>query len=411
MTFEPQISDQAFVWIWLPGEFNPIVAGLIKASGDIYQFRYAKSYLSNPLSIPLSPFELPLQAATFTPTGLNKIHSCLRDAAPDAWGRRVINNQFNILEASELYYMLNSGSNRIGGLDFQFSSSSYEPRNDNHIELKELMSAAEYVEKNLQLPKALQFALLHGTSIGGARPKALLDSTKRKLEYIAKFSSTTDIYNIIKAEYIGMRLAKLAGINVANVSMTSVLKKDVLLVERFDRLIINNRKTRKLMLSALSILSLNELEARYASYVDFADIIRQKFSFPQKNLEELFKRLVFNVLIGNNDDHARNHAAFWDGKHLTLTPAYDICPQPRVGFEATQAMLIGGKDGNLSKISNVLSVCHVFQLDKEQAKDIIESMVQIITKNWELVCEEARLSSMQKNQLWHKSILNPLCLQ
>mgnify|MGYP003423226264 FL=1 len=278
MTFEPQISDQAFVWIWLPGEFNPIVAGLIKASGDIYQFRYAKSYLSNPLSIPLSPFELPLQAATFTPTGLNKIHSCLRDAAPDAWGRRVINNQFNILEASELYYMLNSGSNRIGGLDFQFSSSSYEPRNDNHIELKELMSAAEYVEKNLQLPKALQFALLHGTSIGGARPKALLDSTKRKLEYIAKFSSTTDIYNIIKAEYIGMRLAKLAGINVANVSMTSVLKKDVLLVERFDRLIINNRKTRKLMLSALSILSLNELEARYASYVDFADIIRQKFS-------------------------------------------------------------------------------------------------------------------------------------
>ena len=121
--------------------------------------------------------------------------------------------------------------------------------------------------------------------------------------------------------------------------------------------------------------------------------------------------MVFNVLIGNNDDHARNHAAFWDGKHLTLTPAYDICPQPRVGFEATQAMLIGGKDGNLSKISNVLSVCHVFQLDKEQAKDIIESMVQIITKNWELVCEEARLSSMEKNQLWQKSILNPFCFQ
>ena len=97
---------------------------------------------------------------------------------------------------------------------------------------------------------------------------------------------------------------------------------------------------RKAMVSALTIFSLDEMMARYASYADLTETIRHRFTAPKDTLRELFRRLVFNIVCGNTDDHARNHAAFWDGKQLTLTPAYDICPQSRTGNEASQAMLI-----------------------------------------------------------------------
>src|SRR5690554_6511118 len=98
------------------------------------------------------------------------------------------------------------------------------------------------------------------------------------------------------------------------------------------------------MVSALTLFGLDEMMARYASYEELTDIIRQRFDEPKATLRELYGRLVFNILCGNTDDHARNHAAFWDGKRLQLTPAYDICPQNRTGNEATQAMLITGEN-------------------------------------------------------------------
>jgi serine/threonine-protein kinase HipA len=411
MTFKYSSSNQAFVWVWLPNNAVPICAGRIRQIGDVYQFKYGKKYLANSQAIALSPFEVPLLDQTFIPTGLNKIHSCLRDAAPDAWGRRVINNEFNLLEASEIDYMLLSGSNRVGALDFQLSDSNYVPRINQQVAISDLMNAAEFVEKNLPIPKQLQAVLLYGTSIGGARPKALIDDQEIPKEYIAKFSSSTDIYNHIKAEYVCMRLAKLAGINVATVHLKSVLDKEILLVERFDREYVDKITSRKLMLSGLSILSLNEMEARYASYPDLAEKIRQRFAEPKRDLLELFKRLVFNILIGNTDDHARNHAAFWDGKNLNLTPAYDLCPQPRFGQEASQAMRIDGCEGNLSKLTNVISICEYFQLGKEEAQLIVNSMIQTIKDNWLSVCTEANLNAKQQEQLWGASILNPFCFQ
>src|SRR3546814_2737221 len=92
------------------------------------------------------------------------------------------------------------------------------------------------------------------------------------------------------------------------------------------------------------MLGLDEMMARYASYQDLAEIVRHRFTDPSAILRQLFARIVFNILCGNTDDHARNHAAFWDGERLTLTPAYDICPQGRSGQEASQAMLISGQN-------------------------------------------------------------------
>lgn len=206
-----------------------------------------------------------------------------------------------------------------------------------------------------------------------------------------------------------MQLARLVGLDVAETRLASVLGKDVLLVERFDRISVPDGIGRRVLLSGLSLLGLNEMEARYASYRDLADLIRQRFADPLVNLRELFTRLVFNVLIGNTDDHARNHAAFWDGEALNLTPAYDLCPQLRSGQEATQAMQVGGLRGNLATLANVLSVCHAFRLSEEEARDMIGRQEAVIRENWDAVCEQAGMGQAERGRLWERAVLNPFC--
>jgi serine/threonine-protein kinase HipA len=341
---------------------------------------------------------------------------CIRDASPDAWGRRVIINKKLGLKGSstdtadldELTYLLESGSDRIGSLDFQRSPTEYVPRTATNVNIEELIESAERVEKGVALTPELDQALLNGSSIGGARPKALIQDQDKK--YVAKFSSSTDLYSVVKAEYIAMRLAELAGLNAAPVKLAKAADKDVLLIERFDRVPKSEKWARKTMVSALTLLQLDDMMARYASYEELSEIIRHRFTDPKHTLKELFSRLVFNILCGNTDDHARNHAAFWDGKTLTLTPAYDICPQGRTGNEASQAMLISG-DNNLSQLKTCLETAHNFLLSEEEACEIFGNLTATIEQHWETVCEEAELKEVDKKLLWRRQFLNPYSVE
>jgi serine/threonine-protein kinase HipA len=207
-----------------------------------------------------------------------------------------------------------------------------------------------------------------------------------------------------------MNLAHRAGLDVAPVRLVNALGKDVLLIERFDRVRVATGWVRKSMVSALTVLGLSEMHARYASYEDFAHRIRARFVAPKQTLHELFGRLVFNVLCGNTDDHARNHAAFWDGRSLSLTPAYDICPQNRAGNEATQAMLIVGNN-RFSQLKTCLQAAHLFLLSDKEAADIIDRVETTIRDNWSSVCEEARLTSVDKALMWHRQFLNPFSIE
>jgi serine/threonine-protein kinase HipA len=144
------------------------------------------------------------------------------------------------------------------------------------------------------------------------------------------------------------------------------------------------------------------MEARYASYRQLAELSRQQFSNQIASLHELFRRIVFNILVGNTDDHARNHAAFWDGIALTLTPAYDICPQ--TGQVATQAMNLDGKQGNHATLVNALSICRDYGL--EEAKDIINTLVSVINDHWLTVCDEANLAKKARQRLWQNAVFN-----
>src|SRR3546814_4156004 len=166
------------------------------------------------------------------------------------------------------------------------------------------MESSERVREVVTLTPELDQALQQGTALGGARPKALIDDGARK--YIAKFSAAADIYNVVKAEYVAMRLAARAGLNVAPVKLARALGKDVLLVERFDRAPKEDDWTRRGVVSALTLLALDETEARYARYEDLATVIRHRFVDPAETLAALYARLLFNLLWGNTDNPTPN---------------------------------------------------------------------------------------------------------
>jgi len=341
---------EAFVWIWLPHQTEPVVAGRLEADNGNVLFNYGKSYLERigdqPPAIPIYEPELPLRSGALPlPDGLNMPGS-IRDAAPDAWGRRVIINKklgrkgadADTAELDELTYLLESGSDRIGALDFQHSPTEYVPRSANNVTMEELLESAERVEKGVPLTPDLDQALFHGSSIGGARPKALIQDQGKK--YVAKFSSSTDLYSVVKAEFIAMRLAELAGLNVAQVKLIQAANKEILLIERFDRQPQDGSWSRKSMVSALT---------------------------------------------------------------------YDICPQGRAGNEASQAMLISGNN-NLSQLKTCLEAARHFLLSGDVAHTIFAHLTETIEQNWEIVCKEAALNEVDMKLLWKRQFLNPYSL-
>ena len=265
------------------------------------------------------------------------------------------------------------------------------------------MGAAAELEAGRPLPIPLAEALTRGTSIGGARPKALLPDGGRSL--IAKFSSTTDVRPVVKAEGVAMELARRAGLDVAHVEVVSVAGKDVLMVERFDR---PGGSERRHMVSAMTILGLDEFTgARYGSYALLADQIRRSFTRPEATLRELFSRIVFNVLVGNTDDHPRNHAAFVNADNsLTLTPAYDICPQPRSVPQANQAMAIGRGGERSSQLRTCVAASEVYLLDRSDARAIIDAQVDVIRTQWDEAADAARLTELDRRLLYGREILN-----
>jgi serine/threonine-protein kinase HipA len=401
---------EAYVWVWLPGAAEPVVAGRVRDVGGRHDFIYARSYLDRPDAISLYGPDLPLGPGWIAPQGGDNMAGCLWDASPDSWGQRVINVRLaggrfgdaaDQIEATKLTYLLESGSDRIGGLDFQASATEYVPRTQDAT-LDQLHAAAQAVDRG-DLSAVLTDAFVHGTSVGGARPKVLV--RHGDTQWIAKLSTSSDSYPVVKAEAVAMALARHVGLDVANMRLTSSLGRDVLLVERFDR---PGGGRRRLMVSALTILGFGDfLGARYSSYVDLLAELRTRGSDGRDAGRKLFERIVFNIAVGNTDDHARNHAAFWDGHELQLTPAYDVCPQLRSGTEARQAMSITADGQRDSTFSVCIDAAADYGLSPHQAKEIVDAQVAAINDNWTDAADEAKLTEADRGYLWGRQILNP----
>jgi serine/threonine-protein kinase HipA len=393
--------------MWLPDSVEPVVAGLVQRSGDQYRFAYAPSYLESNDPISVYEPELPLRPGWIEPRNGLRIAGALRDAGPDAWGQRVIIEDLfgdpagvDPGDVDQITYFLTSASNRIGALDFQESATDYVARSGTAT-LDELHRAARDLTEGHDLAPDMAAALVRGTSVGGARPKlTIVDGTR---SYVAKLSVSTDPYPVVKAEAVGMELARRVGLEVPATSITSSLGHDVLLIERFDR---PGNGCRRLMVSGLTMLGLDEMHARYATYPDLLDVLRRHGSHPDVGVR-LFERIVFNIAIGNNDDHARNHAAFWDGRQLSLTPAYDLCPQARSGETSAQAMAIDRHGNRESSLRLCLDAAHIYGLDRGDALAVIDSQIESIHEAWEEVADNHRLTAAERNYLFGRQILNP----
>lgn len=398
-------ADKAFVWIWLPDATEPVVCGRLDAGSPI-NFTYAQSFLRRADAVSVFSPELPLDGIPpLQPRDGLGLPLCIDDAMPDTWGRRLVNVRLGVgfAELPELSYLLASGTDRIGALDFQMSATHYVAREVDSPTLDELSEASRRIEEGQPLDPRLTQALLQGTSIGGARPKALLRDRGRSL--IAKFSSTTDTYPVVQGEFVAMTLAQRCGLDVAAVSLAQTHRRHVLLVERFDR---PGEGRRRRVVSALTILGLSAFPSgRYATYCDLADEIRRTFARPGHTLRELFGRIVFNVLSGNTDDHGKNHAALVDEAGLILSPAYDICPSPRTGTEAWQAMAYGRDGQRSSRIAELIACAPIYHLDESEARAIVDKQIETIRERWDEVCDEAQLTLEQRRLFLGGQFLNP----
>lgn len=400
-------SDRVFVWAWLPGETSPVPAGVLERRGGSVElsFRYGDQYRERTGAVPL--YRLPFDGPTWHEASHNlKMPAAIRDASPDSWGRRVILQRLDPAseetdDLDEATYLLQSGSNRLGAIDFQTQPREYVPRVEGAT-LEDLLHAAELLQRGMKLPEDLERALVYGTAIGGARPKALLDQGGR--QFIAKFSTTTDTYDVVGAEAASIHIGSELGIPVTDAQVVRSTGRKVLLLERFDRYATGARRS---VVSGLTILDLPEQWIPSGSYPDLLDALLQQSASGTGLAEEIFRRAAFNVAIGNTDDHLRNHAAFWDGRHLELTPAYDLSPVLRSGESASQALALNRRGERTSALETLVSAAADYRLERSRARDIAAEVTEGIAVHWNDAADFAELTLAERGLLWGRVFLNP----
>ncbi len=305
-----------------------------KARSQSSVFEYADGWLGYREAFALDPVNLPLrQNPVYTSSDKSALPGAMRDTAPDRWGRQLIRRAFRksgeVRSLSEIDYLLAiNDQTRLGALRYkregegEFDHGIGRYRVPPLIQLPALLNAADAVQGNTETADDLKLLLNEGSPLGGARPKsAVVD--RDGLLAIAKFPKPDDDRSIPHGEIMALALAKKSGLNVASGRLETVAGRPVALIRRFDRA----GENRIPFLSAMSLLGLNDGDA--ATYTDIAECIRMYSSAPTADLHELWRRIVFGVMIGNLDDHLRNHGFLYDSDDKwRLSPAYDLNPVP-----------------------------------------------------------------------------------
>lgn len=392
------------VFTSLDGAFVP--AGLLNLTEDGTQlnaseFSYGTRYIDRPGAVEVDPVSLSLKdkktirGKKVFPENSLPFFGGIRDAAPDAWGRRVIEAKLKVPNNSlpESTYLLESGSERVGALDVRERIDS-QPK-DGHVplaDLQYLMEAAERIEAGLPVPTHLEVIFSGGSALGGARPKASVRDDQGVL-WLAKFSSRGERLDVPEIEAATLRLAKLCGMTVPDVRTVAVGERRVMLIRRFDRYwaapgalpapgslftptapgngLIEKRLA---FASGLTLLACDETNARDKSYGELAEAI-QKYchvDVVRDNKKELFMRMVYNIFVTNDDDHLRNHAFLWDPslKGWRLSPLYDVMPKPSVALDRNLFLGVGPQ-GRYAHLDNAIGWREKFGLNEKVALDLI----------------------------------------
>ena len=255
------------------------------------------------------------------------------------------------------------------------------------LNLPQLLFASEQVENNSASGEQLRLLLAPGSSLGGARPKASVRDKGQRLA-IAKFPSKNDEIDVVLWEAVALTLAARAGIVVPQWRIEIVSGKPVLLLQRFDRIDMQ----RIPFLSAMSMLGADDGETR--SYLELVDALRQHGAQSAKDIQRLWRRIVFSVLISNTDDHLRNHGFLHAGEEgWTLSPAYDLNPVPIDVKPRVLSTMIDLEDSNAS-LELAMSVIDYFELDVDNARAIVREVAHAVT-TWREVARQRGMSNVQ----------------
>jgi serine/threonine-protein kinase HipA len=389
-------ARECFVYIQLPGSVETVVCGRFarEATRDrrnVGRFVYGRSYRERPDAVPLDPIHLPIAPTVYQTTKLDGVFGALRDAAPDAWGRRVIERIVG-RHVDEVDFLLESPQDGAGALTFGRGPVPPAPiREFNRVvQLEELRRAAALLEEDRPgepVPAQILALLDPGSSLGGARPKNVVEDDDGL--WVAKFPQRGDRWNNAPVEAAMLSLASRCGIRVPETRVERVGDESILLVKRFDRERVGRggmerSYVRHRMISALTVLDAEDTptDRRNWSYVQLADELQRTSARPRDDKAELFRRMVFNAMICNVDDHPRNHALVAPGRDWRLAPAYDLTPNSRQGTEERRLAMECGRLGRLASRQNLVSQSPRFGLIPEEANRIITEMKQTVARFW-----------------------------
>ena len=390
------MTSEAFVHLMLPGTTEFVAAGRFVLASDrsgvpYGRFVYGRSYLERSDAVPIDPIELPLSDRTYETMNLKGMFGAIRDAGPDYWGRRVIEKYSGATTLGELDYLLHSPDDRAGALGFGIGREPPAPlrKYNRTIDLEHLQALADKLlaeaagESSLSGIEQVADLLLLRTSMGGARPKAVIEDGGQL--WLAKFNRTDDPFNQARVEHAMLVLARECGISSAESRVIQIGGRDVLLVKRFDRIpAADSGHRRARMLSALTLLRAEDSHQDRGrwSYVLLAEALRRVSREPKADAAELFRRMTFNALISNTDDHPRNHAVIALDQDFRLSPAYDLTPIPQVSVERRDLALAIGDYGRYANANNLISQSPRFLLEREQAIRVVNEMEACVRARW-----------------------------
>ena len=395
---------ECFVYITLPGQTERVTAGRFALSVGRRgrpegRFVYGRSYLERANAVAIDPVELKLSPRTYATAALNGVFGALRDASPDHWGRRVIQRHLGRAQPGELEYLLYSPDDRAGALGFGLNQTPPAPKRsfNQTLDLAKMHAIADAIVADEALPadaanQQVENLMLIGTSMGGARPKAVVEDEAGL--WIAKFNRPDDTWNSARVEHAMLTLARACGLSTAESRVEGVAGRDVLLVKRFDRERTQAGYLRTRMISALTLLRTEDTyQSRDKwSYVLLAEEVRRVCADPAQNAAELFRRMCFNALISNIDDHPRNHALIARDAEWKLSPAYDLTPAVPVSRDRRDLAMACGDAGRFANAGNLLSQSARFLLEPVQATAMIDAMEAQVHSTWHATARAAGVS-------------------
>ncbi len=364
-----------------------------RRGGEVTTFEYDADWIGDPAAFSLEP-ALRRGRGVFAPRDGRTLFGAIGDSAPDTWGK-------NLMRRAERHRAEREGRapralqdadfllgvedvSRLGALRFRFAGETDFQATRQHgvpgmVALGRLLQVTERILRDEETEEDIQLIFAPGSSLGGARPKASVRDQHDRLS-IAKFPKEADEYSVEMWEAIALSLAKKAGIETPDFELLRVMEKQVLLSRKFDR----KREKRAPFLSALSMMDM--VDGERASYPELVDVLTEHGASAVSDAQNLFRRMVFNVLISNVDDHLRNHGFLWTGgAGWTLSPVYDVNPVPQDVRPRILTTRISLDDGTCD-LDLVLDVSEYFSLGPKDARAIVKQVAEA-TRTWRAVAE------------------------